>query len=136
MAVEAQLDRLAGALPWRMIGWGTAVAVLLVPLALDFPWTVGDFIFAAVIFAIVGGILELSVWRSPHWSYRIAVGLAVAGAVLHVWITGAVGIIGSEDNPGNLVYLGVLAVAISARSSRSAGRRAWLWRWASPRPQR
>lgn len=117
MAVDALLDRIAGALPWRIIGWGAAAFLLLAPLAAmqftgEVNWTVGDFIFAAIMFAIVGGILELAVWRSPKWSYRIAVGLAVASGFLHVWITGAVGIIGSEDNPGNLLYLAVVAIAI------------------------
>ena len=117
MAVDALLDRIAGALPWRMIGWGTAAFLLLLPLvAMQFTgevnWTVGDFIFAGMMFAIVGGILELAVWRSPKWSYRIAVGLAVASGFLHVWITGAVGIIGSEDTPGTLLYLAVVVVAI------------------------
>lgn len=117
MAVDALLDRIAGALPWRMIGWGAAAVLLAVPLvAMQFTgevnWTPGDFIFAGMMFAIVGGILELAVWRSSRWSYRIAVGLAVASGFLHVWITGAVGIIGSEDNPGNLLYLAVVVVAI------------------------
>lgn len=117
MAVDALLDRIAGALPWRIIGWGAAAFLLLVPLAAmqftgEVNWTLSDFIFAGIMFAIVGGILELAVWRSPKWSYRIAVGLAVASGFLHVWITGAVGIIGSEDNPGNLLYLAVVAIAI------------------------
>jgi len=45
-------------------------------------------------------------------AYRAAVGLAVATALLLVWVNGAVGIIGSEDNPANLMYGGVLAVGI------------------------
>lgn len=117
MAVDASSDMTAGALPWRLIGWGTALSLLLLPLvAMQFTqevnWTVGDFIFAAMMFAIVGGIIELAVWRSPKWSYRTAVGLAVASGFLHVWLTGAVGIIGNESNPGNLLYLAVVAVAI------------------------
>jgi CHASE2 domain-containing sensor protein len=34
------------------------------------------------------------------------------GALLLIWITGAVGIIGSEDEPANLMYALVLAVGI------------------------
>jgi hypothetical protein len=44
--------------------------------------------------------------------YHAAVGVAVAAAFLLVWINLAVGIIGSEDDPANLMYGGVLAVAI------------------------
>ena len=44
--------------------------------------------------------------------YRSAVGVALAAAFLLVWLTGAVGIIGTEDNNANLMYIGVLAVGI------------------------
>lgn len=102
---------------WRTIGWGTAGFLLLLPLvAMQFSaevnWSVGDFIFAAMMFALVGAILELAVGRSPSWAYRGAVAIAVACGFLHVWITGAVGIIGSENNPGNLLYLAVVGVAV------------------------
>jgi hypothetical protein len=40
------------------------------------------------------------------------VGVALATALLLVWINLAVGIIGSEDNPANWMYLGVLAVLV------------------------
>jgi hypothetical protein len=44
--------------------------------------------------------------------YRAAVGVAVVAAFILVWINLAVGLIGSEDDPANLMYGGVLAVAI------------------------
>ncbi|MDQ4105871.1 MAG: hypothetical protein M3157_01680, partial [Actinomycetota bacterium] len=43
-------------------------------------------------------------------AYRAAVGVALAAALLLIWVNGAVGIIGSEDNDANLMYGGVLAV--------------------------
>ncbi|HEX5756177.1 MAG TPA: hypothetical protein VFY12_07480, partial [Arenimonas sp.] len=51
---------------------------------------------------------------SPHAArnaYRGACAVALAAAFLLIWINGAVGILGSENNPLNLVYAGVLAVA-------------------------
>jgi hypothetical protein len=45
-------------------------------------------------------------------AYRVAVGIALAAAFLLVWMNLAVGIIGSEDNPVNLMYFGVLAIFI------------------------
>jgi len=52
-------------------------------------------------------------------AYRFAFGLAVAAALILVWVNLAVGIIGEPDNPANLMYVGVLAVgfvgAIMAR---------------------
>ena len=44
--------------------------------------------------------------------YRSAIGVALAAAFILVWLTGAVGIIGSEDNDANVMYFGVLAVGI------------------------
>ena len=45
-------------------------------------------------------------------TYRCAVGLALAAAFIIVWVNLAVGIIGDEDNPANLMYVGALAVGI------------------------
>ena len=47
--------------------------------------------------------------RNP---YRSAVGLALATALILLWVNGAVGVIGSENNDANLMYFGVLAVGI------------------------
>jgi hypothetical protein len=45
-------------------------------------------------------------------AYRAAGGVALAAAFILVWMNLAVGIIGNEDNPANLMYGGVLAVGI------------------------
>lgn len=47
--------------------------------------------------------------RNP---YRSAVGVALATALILLWVNGAVGVIGSENNDANLMYFGVLAVGI------------------------
>jgi hypothetical protein len=44
-------------------------------------------------------------------AYRIAVGLALTAAFLIVWLNAAAGLIGIEDDdPANLLYVGVLAI--------------------------
>src|SRR3712207_4690975 len=53
-------------------------------------------------------------------AYRFGVGLALAAAFLIVWLNAAAGLIGIEDDdPANLLYVGVLAIgfvgAIGAR---------------------
>ena len=45
-------------------------------------------------------------------AYRSAVSVALAAAFILVWMNLAVGIIGSEDSPANLMYGGVLAVGM------------------------
>lgn len=108
----------------RLLGWTLVVALLVTPaVAMRFTeevqWSTSDFVFAGVILIGAGVVAELAVRASSDWSYRIGAGLAVLASVLLVWINGAVGIIGSEDNPANLLYLAVIAaVFIGAVATR------------------
>lgn len=45
-------------------------------------------------------------------AYRSALVLAVAAACILVWLSLGVGIIGEDGNPANMMYFGVLAVAV------------------------
>ena len=46
-----------------------------------------------------------------HTAYRLGVGLALTAAFLIVWLNAAAGLIGIEDDdPANLLYVGVLAI--------------------------
>lgn len=64
----------------------------------------------AAAFIVVFMILKA---RKPdNTAYKSAVYVALAAALLIVGINLAVGIIGTEDNPANLMYIGVLAVGI------------------------
>jgi hypothetical protein len=103
--------------PWRMVAWSAAALLLLLPLvAMQFTdevnWTVGDFVFATLLILSVGLPLELAVSRTDSLAYRAAVGLVLVVWFLTLWLNGAVGIIGSEDNPANLMYAGVLAIGV------------------------
>jgi hypothetical protein len=102
---------------WRIAAWGTAAFLLLLPLvAMQFTdevnWDETDFVVFSAMLAVACGTFELSVRMTGNALYRAAVGVAVVAAFILVWINLAVGIIGSEDNPANLMYGGVLAVAI------------------------
>jgi hypothetical protein len=74
----------------------------------------------SIIFLIAGGFYELWQWlKTCTRTYRIAFGLGLTGAFLIIWVNGAVGIIGSEDNPANLMYGAVFIVGcIGALISR------------------
>lgn len=107
-------DRLTSTL--RLIGWTLVAGLLITPaIAMRFTaevqWTTSDFLFAGIVLIGAGVIAELAVRSSGLWSYRIGAGLAVLASVLLLWSTGAVGIIGSEDHPANLLYLGVIVAA-------------------------
>ena len=46
-------------------------------------------------------------------AYRVAAGLALTAAILIVWMNAAAGLIGIEDDdPANLLYVGVLAIGL------------------------
>jgi len=75
-------------------------------------WDVADFAFAGALLVGVGVPYELAVRKTGDTAYRAAVGVALAAAFILVWVNGAVGIIGSEDNDANLMYGGVLAVGV------------------------
>ena len=103
--------RLWTALRWGT--WGTAAFLLLLPLRADAPWTLSDFIFMGALLAIACGTVELAIRASGNSAYRIGAMVAVGAGFLLVWMNLAVGIIGSEDNPINLIYFGVLGVAVA-----------------------
>ena len=102
-----------GGTSWRWIGRGTAAALLLVPLIARFPWTLSDYVFAAVLFALVGGGFELAVRASSSGAYRGGVAVALAASFLLIWLNAAVGIIGNEDNPANLMFFVVILIALA-----------------------
>ncbi|MCU0621091.1 MAG: hypothetical protein MUC69_06270 [Gemmatimonadales bacterium] len=94
-----------------------ALALLALPaVAMRFTdevaWTGSDFVVAALLLFGTGLTYELVARRSHAIAYRVAVAMAVVGALLLVWVNLAVGMIGSEDHPANLLYLGVLAVGV------------------------
>ena len=91
--------------------------LLLVPLvAMQFTdevrWNLADFVVAGALLFGAGATYQLLAARTDNLAYRAAVGVAVGATLMLVWANLAVGLIGSEDNPANLMYLGVLAVGI------------------------
>lgn len=98
--------------PWRLLGWGGAGALLLLPLVARAPWTLSDFIVAGAMLGGAGLLIELAVRASGNWAYRAGAGFAVLAGLLLIWVNGAVGFLGDEDNPANLMFAGVLLIAV------------------------
>ena len=112
MASKAN-DSGGGGVPWRLIAWASPVGLLTIPLINRWPWTLSDFVFAGAMFGVVGGLFELTVRASGNWPYRGGVAVALATSFLLVWINGAVGMIGDEGNPANLMFFVVILMAIA-----------------------
>lgn len=112
MAGIAQDDNGRRRLPWRIVGWGAAAFVLLLPLIARAPWTLPDFVVMGILIGSAGLALELAVRASGSIYYRAGAGVAVAAAFLLIWVNGAVGFLGDENNPANLMFAGVIAIAV------------------------
>lgn len=105
-------------------------SILLLPLVAmqftdDVAWGPMDFIAAGVLLFGAGLTYELVASRVADHAYRVAVGAAMAVALLLIWVNLAVGLIAfaggpearlpsepEQHNAANVVYLGVLAVGL------------------------
>ena len=102
--------------PWRIVGWSIPVLLLLLPLVSGAPWTLSDFVTAGAMLIAVGLALELALHASRDLSYRAGAAAAVAAIFLLIWVNVGIGFLGSEDNPANLIFGAVLAVALLGAS--------------------
>ena len=85
----------AGAMLFKAEGWD---------------WSASDFIIMWVLLVGVGIAYKLISRKADTPAYRIATAVGLAAGFLLIWVNGAVGLIGSEDNPANALYGGVLLV--------------------------
>ncbi|MEQ8435471.1 MAG: hypothetical protein RIA71_14660 [Oceanicaulis sp.] len=102
----------------RLTGWISAGLILLAPaIAMRFTpqvnWTVDDFIAAGLMLGVTGLAMEAVLRASPRWGYRIAGAIAAASGLMLVWASLAVGLVGAESEPVNLLYAAVIAVLVS-----------------------
>lgn len=92
-------------------------ALLLVPLiAMRFTtevnWTGSDFLVAYVVLASAGLAFRLLFRRAGDWTSRLAATAAVGSTLLMTWVNLAVGLVGRENHGANVLYLGVVALAV------------------------
>lgn len=100
----------------RFIAWGIVMALaLVIPLAMQFTNEVqwNEAVAYTFILLATGGAYELWQWlKTRDRTYRIAFCVGLIGMFLLGWVSGAVGIIGNENNPANLMYWAVPAVGL------------------------
>jgi uncharacterized membrane protein YoaK (UPF0700 family) len=117
MTGRARTGESGVASPWRIAVWGGAAALLAVPAVAtqvsdEMQWDAADFILAGAVLLAGCGLWELAMRRSGNWAYSAGAGLAIAAALLLLLVNGAVGFIGSEADPVNSIFLGVIAVGL------------------------
>jgi hypothetical protein len=118
--------------PLRVVVWGIAVFALLLPLvAMQFTsevnWDFVDFTVFGTMLLVVVGSYELATRLTGNRAYRFAVGIALFGVFFLTWMNLAVGIIGNEDNPVNLIYfvipmVGVIGALVARFQARGMAR--------------
>jgi hypothetical protein len=117
----------------RLIVWAAVVAsILLIPLvAMQFTeevnWDLFDFAVMGALLFGTGLTYELVARKGRAFAYRAAVGVGLAAAFLLVWVNGAVGIIGNEENPANLMHFGVLAIRVIGAFIANLESRGMTW---------
>lgn len=98
------------------VGIATALLLMIPLVAMQFSdevnWTGGDFVFAGTLLFGTGVTFVLIARQMDNLAYRAAVAVGVLAGLGVIWVNGAVGIIGSENNPANLLFFAVHAVAI------------------------
>jgi hypothetical protein len=100
-----------------MLVWGAAAALMLAPVVAtrltdEMAWDRADFILVAVILAAACGAWEIAMRKTGSWAFAAGAIVAVGAAFLLFLVNGAVGFIGNEDNPVNLLFFGVLTLAL------------------------
>lgn len=104
--------------PWRLAVWGAAAGLLMVPAiamqvgADGVHWTTLDFVVMGTLLGACCLAYEVATRLSGNTLYRLGFAVAILLGFLLVWINLAVGIIGGEANPANLVFACVLAVGL------------------------
>ena len=101
----------------RALVWAAAAALLLLPwVAMQFTpevnWTSLDFVVFGGMLLLACGSCEIALRVATGTCYLLAAGLAVLGVFLQVWANLAVGIIGNEGNPANLMFLAIPVVGV------------------------
>lgn len=101
----------------RWIVWGGAATLLSVPLiamqfTLEVNWTAFDFVVMGAMLGAVCLAFELAIRTARNTYYMLGAGLAAGTAFLITWSNLAVGIVGNENNPVNLIFFGIVAIAL------------------------
>lgn len=90
-------------------------------------WTPFDFIVGGTMFFTTGLAFSFLAKRCGSLSQKSAVGLALAATLLHVWVNGSVGMVGSETDGFNALYYLVPLVGIIGGTAARLRARMMAW---------
>jgi len=105
--------------PWRIVLWAAPAGLLATPAVMmlreaeGWLWSPLDFMLGALLLFGSTAVIDLAVRKGGSTVYRLGAALAVLVLLLLVWVNLAVGVIGDQDNPANLLFVGVILVAVA-----------------------
>lgn len=93
------------------------ILLLMIPLvAMQFStevdWNPFDFFVAGFLLFGTGFTYILLTRKAINITYRAGVAVGLFAGLFLIWANLAVGIIGSEDNPVNIIYFGIIGIGI------------------------
>jgi len=99
------------------VAMGTSTLLMIPLLAMimttEVNWGIFDFIVMGILISGTGMLYVLVSRISDNTAYRVATAITIFTGFLIIWINLAVGIIGAEDNPANLLYIVVFLIGIT-----------------------
>ena len=107
-----------GRSPGRILLWAVPTVLLATPAVMmlqaadGWRWSPFDFVVAAVLLYGMTAPIDLAIGKGGSLAYKLGAALAVLVSFLLIWINGAVGVIGSEDDPANLLFACVILSAV------------------------
>jgi hypothetical protein len=104
----------------RVLAWAGAAFLLALPaIGMRFfpewgvDWSLGDFVVMGTMLLVACSLVEVGIRLARNnVSYFAGTVFAVGAGFVTVWVNLAVGMIRGEDNAQNLVFLGVILVAL------------------------
>ena len=116
MTGQVHADNRGGGQASRIAVWGGAAALMLAPAVAsrvtdEVAWDSADFILFAAMLAAACGAWEVAMRKTKSRAYAAGAIVAAGAALLLFLVNGAVGFIGDENDPVNLIFFGVITLA-------------------------
>ena len=103
--------------PWRIAAWFATAGLIALPITIqlisgNFGWSLADFVSVTIILLMSCGLFDIAARSASSASYLAGTSAALAAGFGSIVLNGAIGFVGSEDEPHNLLFLAVVCVAV------------------------
>lgn len=101
--------------PWRYLMWVVAGGLVLVAALAIEEIRQGEYarVILAAMFGVGCAIVELGARKSAGWAYKAGLIVAVLTGLGQAYMNVVVGLIGSADNPFNLMFFLIVALTLT-----------------------